>query len=207
MKIKNIIDISLEIKEGATVYPGNPEVHIQEYKGTTSVHSKISFGTHTGTHVDSPRHVFDDGVGVDQMDLGSFIGKCKVFDFSQAKKLVSLEDIKTKNIEAGDRILLKTSNSARGFDSFYDDYVYLSGDAADYLAKMQVKLVGIDYFSIKKRGGDDHRPHTSLLEKEIAIIEGINLREVSDGEYFLSAAPLKITQGDGAPARAVLIQF
>lgn len=204
---KEIIDISLHIEEGATVYPGNPEVRVEEHAGATSVHSAISLGTHTGTHIDAPRHVFPEGVGIDEMDVSAFYGSCLVVDVTHATEAVMLSDIENLDIQEGARILFKTTNSQRGFDSFYDDYIYIDGDAADYLAEKNVALVGIDYFSVKKRGGSDNRPHTSLLEKNIAIIEGIDLSQVEAGEYVISAFPLKIKTGDGAPARVMLLKF
>ncbi len=84
--------------------------------------------------------------------------------------------------------------------------MYLDGDAADYLASLSILLVGIDALSIKKRGGLDHRPHLSLLQKNIPIIEGLNMPSVSERVYELICLPLNFTDIEGAPARAVLIE-
>jgi arylformamidase len=118
----------------------------------------------------------------------------------------TLEFLKSKKIQTGERILLKTKNSIRGFKEFYNDYIYLDGNSADYLAELKVLLVGIDSLSIKKRGGADHRPHTSLLSKNIPIIEGLDLSSVAEGEYELFCLPLNFTDIEGGPARAVLIE-
>ena len=69
-----------------------------------------------------------------------------------------------------------------------------------------VALVGIDSLSIKKRSGPDHRPHVSLLKKNIPILEGINLADAVEKEYELFCPPLKFTDIEGAPARAILIE-
>lgn len=204
-----IIDISLPIKTNMVVYPGNAPVDISVWhsigKGDSSNLSRIDLGSHTGTHIDAPFHNDPSGKTLGQIPLQIFFGRCKVFDFSNSQKCVSLEDLRSKDIKKGDRILLKTSNSFRGLEEFYDDYVYLDGDGAEYLAEQGVLLVGIDSLSIKQRGSKDNRPHSALLSKDIPIIEGINLKEVSEGEYIISAFPISVDI-DGAPIRAVLIK-
>jgi len=173
--------------------------------------SSITLGSHTGTHIDAPAHAVAGALTLDKIPLSNFIGPCWVLDFSKedGNKSVTKEmlenKLKDKNIEKGERILLKTKNSLRGFKEFYDDYVYLDGDAADYLGSLSVLLVGIDALSIKARGGSDHRPHTSLLAKNIPIVEGLDLVSVKEGKYELVCLPLNFTDIDGAPARAVLI--
>jgi arylformamidase len=154
---------------------------------------------------------------LDKIPLEHFVGPCRVLDFSEREgESVTREMLEEKNISAQggsalggkteERILLKTRNSLRGFKEFYDDYVFLDGDAAEYLAGLGVILVGIDSLSIKKRGGADQRPHTALLSKNIPIIEGLDLSSIDEGEYELVCLPLNFTDIDGAPARAVLFE-
>lgn len=205
-QFSQIIDISLPIKPGMTVYPKNPQVEIEtNYTGSTWV-SRIVIGSHTGTHFDAPRHAFEDKIGVDKLNLNDLIGPCRVLDFSTSKISITLDEIKSKSVKSGERLLLKTSNSTRGYDQFYNDYIFLSGDAADYLADIKPSLVAIDYFSIKQRGSSDQRPHTSLLSQDIPIIEAVDLSKVNQGNYFLVALPLKIKDLDGSPARVVLLK-
>lgn len=206
MNSKKIIDISLALEEGMIGYPNNPEIKIETMRGATSAHSIVTIGTHTGTHIDAPFHVFPDGKGVSKVPLDVFIGKCRVLDLSKVKECITIDDLKKYKIKKGERILIKTNNSKRGFKTFYDDYVYLDGDAADYLAKVGIILFGIDYLSVKKRGGLDHRPHTSLLKKGIAIVEGIDLAKVPEGTYTFVGLPLKFGGIDGSPIRAVLVK-
>ncbi len=206
-----IIDISIPIKTGMTVYPNNPEVTIEATsrmpEGSSDV-SKITMGTHTGTHLDAPRHAILNAGDIEALPFENYFGPAKVFDLSylQPGEAVKISDLDGKEISAGDRLLFKTSNSARGYDSFYNDFVYLDGDCADFLVEKKVALVGIDYLSIKQKGSKDNRPHTSLLANGISILEGINLRDVAEGEYTISCFPLKIAEADGSPTRAVLIQ-
>ncbi len=203
---KKIIDISLPIHESMIMYPGNPQVKITKKMGTTTVHSEIFLGSHTGTHIDAPSHVFEKGNTLERVPLSLFVGNARVLDFSRVKEAITIQDIKKHDIKKNERILAKTNNSKRGFQKFYDDYVYLDGDAAEYLAKKGIILFGIDSLSVKKRGGPDLRPHTSFLKKNIPIVEGLNLKNVKEGNYFFVCLPPAFQKIDGSPARAVLLQ-
>jgi arylformamidase len=205
-----IIDISLPLNNSTPVYPGNVplsvSIHHAMPEHATQL-SSITFGSHTGTHIDAPGHAIAGAPMLDDIPLEIFVGPCILLDFSNEQgEAVSMEMLKNENIKKGDRVLLKTRNSTRGLKDFYDDYVYLDGDAAEYLVGLGVSLVGIDALSIKKRGGSDHRPHTALLSKNIPIIEGLDFSKVDSGEYELICLPLNFTGIDGAPARAILIQ-
>ena len=112
----------------------------------------------------------------------------------------------SKYVKSGERILAKTRNSKEGFALWRDNFVYLDGDAADYLAEIGIKLFGIDTWSVKQKGSKDNRAHISLLSKDIPILETIDLSKVVEGEYFLVCAPLKISSVEGAPARAILLR-
>lgn len=201
----NIIDISHNLHTKIPVYPGNPKLQIKTVKGKTTQHSEIFLGSHTGTHVDAPRHVFRFGTGVDAMDLEKMVGQCRVLDLTHVKESITIRDLKRYNIKRGERIIVRTKNSKRGFDRFFSDYVYLDGDAAVYLGKIGISLFGIDYLSVKKRGSSDNRPHTELLKRRIVIFEGLNLARVKAGRYFFIGLPLKFEKLDGSPARAVLV--
>ena len=208
MNYSQIIDISLPLHPGTIVYPGNPQIEIEEIKSQSSgsVLSKITFGSHTGTHIDSQKHVVTGGKPIDSIALETFVGPCRVIDCTSDQGSVKAETLQKNNIQKGERILLKTSNSSRGFETFYDDYVFVSPEASRFLAEKEVALVAIDYLSIKQRGSKDNTPHTYLLEKNIPIVEGVDLSKVEHGEYFLVILPLKFVDIDGAPARAVLLK-
>jgi len=204
-----IIDISVPINNKTVVYPNNPAVVIETVPKTASSSSqlsKISFGSHTATHIDAPSHTIEYGDPIEYYSLENFIGECQVFDFSYLNpgELIKISDFEKFEIKAGARILVKTSNSNRGYEEFYEDFVVLSGDCADWLADKNIYLFGIDYLSIKKRGSADNRAHNSLLAKNIPILEGINLKDVTGGTYEIFCPPLKLTGVDGAPTRAIL---
>lgn len=205
-----IIDITHEIKDGMVVYPNNAEVSIEPFAkisdGASSNLSKVTFGTHTGTHVDAPLHVFEGKERLEDLSLDKFIGGCRVVDASYRKSGEPIEIEDLGEVKNGERILVKTSNSERGIETFYEDFVALSGDAAVYLAEKEITLFGIDYLSVKQRGSNDNRAHTALLEKNIPIVEGLNLKNVEPGEYELICLPIKLMNVEGGPVRAVLVR-
>lgn len=200
-----IFDISLPVKPGGITYPGNPEVTFESQDTLTSVITLIGFGSHTGTHIDAPSHAkIENGATIDELDLGLFHGPARVLDVTSAIESVKVSDLENKNVQTGERVLLKTTNSARLGEGFFPDFVFLSPEAAEYLASQGVILVGIDSLSIKQKGNPDNRPHTNLLERGIPILEGLDLSQVNEGEYVLTAFPLKFQGIDGSPCRAIL---
>jgi arylformamidase len=202
-----IIDISLPIFDGMPVYPGTSETRIKSFRSASgqSTLSELQITSHAGTHVDAPAHASEAGDNLSQLDLSIFYGPARVLDLTDCYQAINVSDLEDKNIKPGERILFKTANSKRGFDNFYEDYVYLSADAAKHLGQLGIKLVGIDALSIKKRGDKDNTSHTALLSRGIPIIEGMDLSSAEEGEYTLSAFPIAL-QRDGAPTRAVLIR-
>jgi arylformamidase len=206
-----IHDISVPVKTGGLVYPGNPEIDIQLQqaisRGAGANVSTISFGSHTGTHVDAARHFFDDGETVDHIPLDSLIGPCIVLAFDSSVMSVSASDLAEHNLKGNSRVLIRTRNSGFLHDTeFHRDYTFLAPDGAEYLVSLGVRLVGVDYLSIEQFRSVHHRTHRTLLEKKIVIVEGLNLQDIAPGEYDLICLPLRLEGGDGAPARAVLVE-
>ncbi len=205
--MNDFIDISLPLFEDMPVYPGTAPTKITSVRSASgsSVLSEITMTSHAGTHVDAPRHALPDGKGIDELVLSKFYGPCRVLDMTACKDVITKEDLVTADIAQGERVLLKTSNSARGFDRFYDDYIFLDPHAAAYLAELGVSLVGIDALSVKQRGASDNTSHTALLSTDIPILEGLNLSAVASGVYTLFAFPLAFKELDGSPVRALLL--
>ncbi|MDH5713104.1 MAG: cyclase family protein [Candidatus Bathyarchaeota archaeon] len=202
----NFYDVSLPIREGMIVYPGNPKPSIRRYSSIPRDkvnESSITFGSHTGTHVDSKLHIQNEASGAEALPLNSFYGKCKVLDLTNAENEIHRKDLESYQIKKGDIILLKTRNSKRGYREFRSDYVHVKLDAAKYLVEAGVKTLGFDYLSAKKYGGDDE-VHEVLINN-LTLFEGLNLAEVPEGEYIFIGLPLRINL-DGAPARVILVE-
>ena len=208
--MSRIYDISVPIRPGGLVYPGNPEIEVSLQqavaKGAGANVSVIRFGSHTGTHADAARHFFDDGQPVDEIPLERLMGPALLLGFADDVRAVGAAELKARDLGGHKKILLRTRNSALlSRKEFVPDYTYLAPDGAEYLVDKGVELVGIDYLSIEQFHSGHHRTHRTLLAKSVVILEGLDLSVPAPGEYHLVCLPLRIEGCDGAPARAVLI--
>ncbi|HZY57229.1 MAG TPA: cyclase family protein, partial [Rubrobacteraceae bacterium] len=142
---------------------------------------------------------------LDEMPLEATIGRARVIEVHDPES-VKPDELRPHGIRSGERILFKTRNSARRWheEAFIENFVYVSQEAARYLAALEVLTVGIDYLSVGGFVRDGVETHQALLEAGIWIIEGLDLSQVEPGEYELICLPLKVERGDGAPARAIL---
>lgn len=203
-------DISLPLSEALATYPGNQPFERESLKtiGADEVElSKLTLGTHSGTHIDAPRHFVKGGKGVDQIDLTRLIGSCIVIDCTYVEEFIRTKDFEGVAIEKGSRIIIKTRNSDFvSAPDFTPNYVSLTLEAAQFLANKEIALIGIDYLSIEVKGSFGHPVHKALLKRDIIILEGINLANVEAGIYQLLCLPLLISKADGAPCRALLLR-
>jgi arylformamidase len=204
-----LIDVSVLLQAGVATYPGNPEFELQPVKrivaGGSSNTSRLVMGTHSGTHVDSPRHFFDEGPGVDGLPLDLLIGRTRVIELPYRGGITDTH-LAEAGLREDLRVLLRTPNSAlwNSADGFHQDYTYLTEAAAKYLVGQGVKVVGIDYLSVEQFKTPGAPAHRALLGDNVVIIEGLNLSDVDPGVYEMYCLPLRVAGADGAPARVVL---
>jgi arylformamidase len=207
--VKEWVDISVTIKPGMVRWPGDPEICKEPFRamerGDVCNVSSLAFGSHTGTHMDAPLHFIRNGRTLDKMPLDATIGPCRVIEIKD-RESVKVEEIADRRIKRGERILFKTRNSGRCWktDIFDEDFVYISREAAEFLAEKRIRTVGIDYLSVGGFRKDGVETHHALLGAGIWIIEGLNLSKIKPGKYELNCLPIKILGSDGAPARALL---
>ncbi|MET0553435.1 MAG: cyclase family protein [Vicinamibacteria bacterium] len=203
-----IIDVTVPLTAELPTFPGDPPFRMEPthrlQDGAAYNVAQLHLGTHTGTHVDAPFHFLADGATVDDLPLEILLGKARVVDLG-GRDVVDRADLETLDLREDLRVLLKTRNSGQlRHQGFQEDYVYLTPDAATYLAQVGIKLVGFDHLSIEKFGSRDFAAHRALLEAGVVIVEGLDLSEVEPGEYDMTCLPLRIAGGDGSPARVVL---
>ncbi len=195
-----IIDISRTIQADMEMYPGDAGPRITRVSGLDEGDSynisRITLGTHTGTHVDPPLHLIRDGAGIDMLPMNTLVGNARVLDLSSINRPIEAGDIGP--LEAGEIILLKGSRSA-------SCGAYLSAACARYLVDIGIKTIGTDAISIGALD-EEYEVHHTLLDAGIVVIEGLEMTDVEAGDYLLVCLPLKIANGDGGPARAVLIK-
>ena len=204
-----IYDITASISENLPVYAG--ERHsvndvMRLLDGDMCNFSAITFSSHTGTHADVPYHFIQEGKNLDDISLEHFYGKAKLFRIKTTGN-IQVSDISHLKINEGEIVLFDTGQSDYMENPvFKEDYIAFSPEAAEYLASKNVKTVGIDYLSIDPYNAEGFPAHKILLGKGICILEGLVLKGVPEGEYTLSALPLKFKGGNGSPVRAVLVR-
>jgi arylformamidase len=208
-RAQRLVDVSVLLAPGLPTYPGNPEFELTPVHrlaaGDSSNNSRLVMGTHTGTHVDAPRHFFDDRAGVDSLPLELLIGRSRVIDLPHRGGITEAH-LAAAGLREDLRVLLRTPNSAlwNSHDGFHTEYTYLTEGGAKFLVDQGVKVVGVDYLSVEQFKKAGAPAHHILLGNGVIIIEGLNLSEADAGQYEMYCLPLRVAGADGAPARVVL---
>jgi arylformamidase len=215
-----IVDLTFPIHEGMTTFPvhWHPIVEISQLgrhgiEGRES--RKMTLGTHTGTHIDAPRHFIPDGATVDQLPLETFIGPATLVDFSYAQPLQEMQ-VQDFEKQLGDgrpeRLIMRFDWSDNwGNLRYYTEQPYISEEAAHWLVARGVRLLAMDTPQADSprngRGSERDSPvHKILLGGGVIKLEYLtNLRRISAREVTLIALPLNIRDGDGAPVRCVAL--
>jgi arylformamidase len=223
-----IIDITTPISPFTRVFPGDQKPAIQrictlEKDGCAL--SSLSFGSHTGTHVDAPSHILSNGLPVDKLELESLMGVALILDFSSLESAITANILEkafqytgvSENISI---LILRTEDSSRkqkgaGGISYQNEESgkeefgssYLDESAAAWIVEKRFKTIGIDSFSVDSFHSKTLPAHHILLSGNVNIVECLELSSVDIGIYFFLCLPLKIEGCDGAPARALLISY
>jgi len=202
-----LYDVSMPIEENMQVYKNlqqkKPRItQVANFKTNGFYESEIAMNLHTGTHIDYPLHMIENGNDSSYEVLTDLITDVKVFDLSYLTDSIDLNTVKKLDIKENDFILFKTKNSFS--EEFLNDFTYLGSDSAKYLRDKKIKGVGIDGLGIE-RSQTGHPTHLALLDNDIYIIEGLRLKAVKQGVYKMICLPLKIIGVEAALARIVLL--
>ena len=196
-----VYDISMTIEKGMAVWGNHdgkqPEINSQPTSPDGVNESRIDM------HVDAPLHMLpEDGSTIETIGLEELVGNARVLDFTDVNDSITREDLEKHGLQKGEFILVKTKNSFT--DSFESDFVFLREDGARYLVEVGVRGIGTDGLGIE-RSQAEYPTHRTLFRNNVIIVEGLRLKEVPPGSYFMVIAPLKLTGIEAAPARALLI--
>lgn len=205
-------DISAPLVPGMPVWPGDPPmaVEVQSHldRGDSATVHRLAFSTHTGTHVDAPRHFIRGAEPIDQVPWAGLVGPARLVDVGDAPTITGeLLDRVVGPLDVP-ILLLRTANSHRdlwGRATFATDFVALDASAATWLIAQGARGVGIDYLSIEPYGSGalGHPVHLALLANRVAIIEGLDLRRATPGRGRLLCLPLRLPGLEAGPARAL----
>ena len=202
-----IIDISQEIYQGMPVYPGDPTFQshrVNSFKqGDMCEVSEVTMGTHCGTHIDAPTHMVPDGKPLESFPLDCFIGPCRVLNVPYP--VISEKALQELNVQPGERILLRTDPNGKYNKHARFNPSVLSMRAAQYLAQLPVKLVGIDAPTVENMELCDGEVHAALLKAGIPLLEGLRLEEADKENYELSALPIRL-MGENGAGKSTLIK-
>lgn len=200
-----IVDLSHPLSNSTLVYPGDPGVNIAQFKSirlnNTAV-SSLTFGSHSGTHLDAPRHVIENGADLNQIEPMNFFGVGRCLDVRNREQITD-RDIPA-NIAAGQAVFFRTGQAQYwNSEKYYRTRPCLTTEAADALINLGVLAVGVDTPSVDEQGTQKKIIHEKLLAKNILIFENLaNLDQLPVNDMFAYfGAPIPVENGDGAPAR------
>lgn len=208
-----VVDLTHTVSPGMPCYSGTePPVFWDSctLKSHGFREKRIKLYSHTGTHMDAPAHMLENGDTLENFEVGRFVGSGTVLDLTGLQgteiQVEALEPFYGK-IEGQDFVLLYTGWSrAWGRDSYYGDYPVLSMDAAQWLAGFEPKGIGVDVMSVDSMDSEAFPVHRVFMEQDIVVIENLtNMERLLGREFLLCCLPLKIAGGDGAPVRAVAL--
>jgi arylformamidase len=209
---KGWYDITVVIKQGMIILPIDPMApRIYRYSdvalGSPVTMTKLELISHTGTHIDAPLHFIPGGSTITDMPLDATVGPARVIEIKDQHR-IKVSELEKHNIKKGERLLFKTRNSPASYEGpkFMEDYVYFENDAAEYLAKKGVRLVGLDFITIGdyKNEQSVNATHRTFLNAGVYILEDCALGHVPAGDYELLCLPLRVMNCDAAPCRAIL---
>jgi len=193
--VAGYIDITRTISSEMEVYPADPAVEISAFKsldkGNSCNLSRLTMGSHTGTHIDAPRHILREGRTLDTIDIEDLICRVAVADKAIFADETFFDGLRDKGVKG---ILLKDSNGKE----------VITKEEACILVENNIRLIGTEAMSIEDSTDKSHPVHRLLLGAGVIIIEGLDLKDAKKGFYKLMCLPLKVKDGDGAPLRAVL---
>ena len=212
-RVVTIIDLSQAIAMGMPVYPGTEPVFVDKVAtlvGQGYAEKRITFNSHTGTHIDAPSHIIAGGMNLASFSLAFFTGPACVVDIdSQHSGCVELAELlRAEQRIAGSEFVLLRSGWSRfwGTADYFDNYPVLSSEAAKWLSLFPLKGVGIDMISVDAVADTNYSNHRTLLARNILLIENLtNLATLPSANFTFSCLPLKIADADGAPVRAVAL--
>jgi arylformamidase len=205
-----LYDITPAITPNLSVWPGDTpmsrEMLMDIAKGDSVTLSTLRATVHLGAHADGPNHYARNGTGIGERPLRFYMGPCRVI----SAKIGRGERVRTDHLAIGDlddvtahRVLIKTGTFPDP-NNWNSDFAALDPALVEAFARKGVLTIGVDTPSVDLQDSKDLPSHAAFARHDMAILEGLRLEAVPDGEYELIALPLKLLGFDASPVRAVL---
>ena len=206
MSAPRLYDISPRIGPGADVWPGDAPYEQQWTwslgRGDSVNVAHLHLSPHTGAHADAPLHVVADGADSASQALEPFWGPVRVVA-REGRDRLTLEEVTGLDWRGVTRVLFRTRRPDQAM-RFDETLAHFTGEAAHFLARQGLRLVGIDTPSVDGFTSKELPAHHAFFAGGVSILEGLELGEVPDGDYELAALPLRLAGADASPVRAVL---
>jgi len=201
-----LYDITPPISERLQVWPGDTpprrEVLLDTARGDNITLSTLHATVHLGAHADAPSHYGPGAPAIDQRSLDYYLGPCQVMRLDVPRQTILGPENLSGPVQAP-RLLLATGTFPDP-EQWNEDFAALSPELVGFFHRNGVKLVGIDTPSVDPFASKDLPAHHAFLKHDMAILEGLMLKDVPAGLYELIALPLKLAGFDASPVRAVL---
>ena len=200
-------DISPPLSTATPTWPGDTpfqEERVWSYGPQCPVNvGRITLSPHTGAHVDAPLHYSPDGAPIGEVSLDTYMGPCRVLHCLDSGALVEPEQLAGRLGQVPERVLLRTYRQAP-LATWDSDFTAVAEATVDLLAGLGVRLIGIDTPSLDPQTSKTMDAHNAIARHGMAILEGIVLDDVPEGDYELIALPLRFANLDASPVRAIL---
>lgn len=200
-------DISPPLSTATPTWPGDTpfqEERVWSYGPECPVNvGRITLSPHTGAHVDAPLHYSPDGAPIGEVSLDTYMGPCRVLHCLDSGALVEPEQLAGRLGQVPERVLLRTYRQAP-LATWDSDFTAVAKATVDLLASLGVRLIGIDTPSLDPQTSKTMEAHNAIARHGMAILEGIVLDDVPEGDYELIALPLRFANLDASPVRAIL---
>ena len=200
-------DISPPLSTATPTWPGDTpfqEERVWSYGPECPVNvGRITLSPHTGAHVDAPLHYSPDGAPIGEVALDTYMGPCRVLHCLDSGALVEPEQLAGRLGQVPERVLLRTYRQAP-LATWDSDFTAVAKATVDLLASLGVRLIGIDTPSLDPQTSKTMDAHNAIARHGMAILEGIVLDDVPEGDYELIALPLRFANLDASPVRAIL---
>jgi arylformamidase len=204
--MERLWDISPPIASDSPLFPGDT-AYSQQWAarigpGCPVNVSAITLSPHTGAHADAPLHYADGAPTIGEVDLAPYLGACRVIHAIGCGALVRPEHLAHAVADLPPRVLVRTC--AKAPTAWASEFAAFAPETISWFASLGVRLVGIDSQSVDPADSKTLDSHHQLLAHDLRVLENLVLDEVPEGDYELIALPLKLTQADASPVRAVL---
>jgi arylformamidase len=200
--ITRTINPQLAVWHGDTTYSAAPVLRIAD--GASVNLTTLTMSAHTGTHADAYYHYAQNGDHPATMPLDAYVGASRVCSVSKRNEALLPSDFADGALVGVKRLLIQSHVSDLPDDQFPTEFPYLSIELIDYLATQGTRLIGLDSPSVDAFDSKDLPCHHALRAHGMVNLETLYLRGVPDGDYYLSALPLKLDLACGSPIRAIL---